>query len=396
MTNSSSVKPIRIGIDATNIKRGGGVTHLMHLLNYFNPDRHGIDRIILWGVEPLLSIIDNQPWLVKINLSKINTSLAYRIYWHFYKIKKEAKIHKCNLLFFPGGLFFTNFKPVVTMSRNMLPFAWVELKRFGLSITTFRYLFLFIFQSISFKRANGLIFLTNYTKSKISSLLHINKKTFNVIPHGVNTHLFKAPRIQLHSSNYSSASPFRFIYISIINKYKHQYNVISAIDKLRKKRIPITLDLIGPAYAPALKQLKNKLSLIDPKSNFIKYHGEKPFKELKEVYHNADGFIFASSCENMPNILLEAMASGLPIASSNRGPMPEILKDGGVYFNPEDINSIKKALYQLFISNKLRERISNLAFAYSREFSWEKCADSTFSTLLNLIKDKNETNTSII
>ena len=244
MTNSSSTSQIRVGIDATNIKRGGGVTHLTHILNYFTPDRHGIDRIILWGVEPLLSRIDNQPWLVKINLSKINTSFAYRIYWHFYKIKKEAKINKCNLLFFPGGLFFTNFKPVVTMSRNMLPFEWVELKRFGFSKTTFRYLFLFIFQSISFKRANGLIFLTNYTKSMISSLLQIKKESYTVIPHGVNALLFRSPRAQKPPRAFSKDIPFRLLYISIINKYKHQKNIVTAISLLREKGLPIILDLI--------------------------------------------------------------------------------------------------------------------------------------------------------
>ena len=45
--------------------------------------------------------------------------------------------------------------------------------------------------------------------------------------------------------------------------------------------------------------------------------------------------IFASSCESSSCVLIENMASGLPIACSNRGPMPEVLKDGGVYFDPE-------------------------------------------------------------
>ena len=38
------------------------------------------------------------------------------------------------------------------------------------------------------------------------------------------------------------------------------------------------------------------------------------------------------------------MASGIPIACSNRGPMPEILRDGGIYFDPENVDSIKDAL----------------------------------------------------
>ena len=48
----------------------------------------------------------------------------------------------------------------------------------------------------------------------------------------------------------------------------------------------------------------------------------------------------------MPNILFEAMASGLPILSSKNDPMPEFLKKNAIYFDPDDIHSIvKKILY---------------------------------------------------
>ena len=57
--------------------------------------------------------------------------------------------------------------------------------------------------------------------------------------------------------------------------------------------------------------------------------------DLHQKYLDADLGLFASSCENMPNILLETMGAGLPIACSNRQPMPEILKNGGEYFDPE-------------------------------------------------------------
>ena len=371
-------KQIVVGIDASNIKRGGGITHLSNLLNSFRPEKYGIDKIILWGGEPILNKIDNNPWLDKINIPRVDTRFIFRLYWNFFKLKIEAEKYRCNLLFIPGGLFFTNFKPVVTMSRNMLPFEWRELRRFGLSKTTLRYLFLFIFQSLSFKRADGIIFLTNYAKEKILSLIHLKNEQYKVIPHGVNKLLFKSPRSQLPPKLYSDKKPFKFIYISIINKYKHQKNVVCAIEMLRKRGIPITLDLIGPAFKPSLKQLIKKISNIDPNSNYLRYLGEKSYEELIRLYHKADGFIFASSCENMPNILLEAMASGLPIACSNKGPMPEILKEGGLYFNPENIDSITSSIYNLFESEKLRKEKSELAYKYSQEYTWEKCAEATF------------------
>ena len=61
-----------------------------------------------------------------------------------------------------------------------------------------------------------------------------------------------------------------------------------------------------------------------------------PYHELHSEYKDADLGVFASSCENLPIILIEKMASGLPIACSNKGPMPEVLGSAGVYFDPEN------------------------------------------------------------
>ena len=71
---------------------------------------------------------------------------------------------------------------------------------------------------------------------------------------------------------------------------------------------------------------------IDTQRNGVNAYNCDPHAVLKRAHL----FVFASSCENMPNTLVEAMASGLPIACSDRGPMPEILRDGGTYFDPEN------------------------------------------------------------
>src|SRR5690606_16191270 len=130
-----------------------------------------------------------------------------------------------------------------------------------------------------------------------------------VIPHGVEEHFRYAPRPQKPIESYSHENPFRLLYVSIINVYKHQWHVSDAVAELRKQGVPVTLDLIGPAYKPALKRLRNKMRSLDPHKEFIHYRGAISYSELPEWYHAADAFIFASTCENLPNILIEAMAS---------------------------------------------------------------------------------------
>jgi len=372
---------LRIGIDASNLRSGGGVTHLVQILKAVNPLKFDIDHVFVWGNLETLKQIENRPWLYKYTEPSLNKNIIRRAFWQHKKLSRLARKEGCNLLFIPGGSFFTDFKPIVTMSQNMLPFDWLELKRFSLSIKTLRYLSLYFIQSSSFTRTNSLIFLTKYARKTILSKVKLCEDRLTIIPHGVSDNFSKKPNNQKPINEFNFNSPFRLVYVSVINFYKHQWNVALAISKLRRQGLPVVLDLIGPAYAPALKKLQKVLAKIDPNSEYIQYKGSVPHNKLKSHYHKADAFIFASSCENMPNILLEAMASGLPIASSNRGPMPEILKDGGVYFDPEDPDSIAESLERLVVSPSVRTQKALLAHKYSKQFSWPRCADETFAFL---------------
>jgi glycosyltransferase involved in cell wall biosynthesis len=113
----------------------------------------------------------------------------------------------------------------------------------------------------------------------------------------------------------------------------------------------------------------------------VTFLGPVTHRELPALYANADAFVFASTCENMPNILIEAMAAGLPIACSKSAPMPDILQDGGVYFDAENATSIANALRSLVADPELRAAKAERAFALAAAFSWSRCAADTFSLL---------------
>jgi glycosyltransferase involved in cell wall biosynthesis len=75
------------------------------------------------------------------------------------------------------------------------------------------------------------------------------------------------------------------------------------------------------------------------------------------------------------------MAAGLPIACSSRGPMPEVLKDGGVYFDPENVESICSAIELLILDKNKRNQVSAKAKQLSSQYSWARCSHETFSFL---------------
>jgi glycosyltransferase involved in cell wall biosynthesis len=92
----------------------------------------------------------------------------------------------------------------------------------------------------------------------------------------------------------------------------------------------------------------------------------------------------------MPNILLETMAAGIPVASSNRGPMPEILGDAGAYFNPENPHDISATLERLIDNSGLRAALADKSHAAARQYSWETCADQTFTFLADVYRQWTE------
>jgi len=172
--------------------------------------------------------------------------------------------------------------------------------------------------------------------------------------------------------------------------YKHQIELALAITALKKHGFPIEIRFIGPSWGWYSKEFNLLLKKLDPEQEFLKCSGSSSFKQLHEIYRTSDAFIFASSCENLPNILIEAMASGLPIASSNLGPIPEILGDSGIYFDPRNISSIVEAIRSLVNDDALRYKLAMISFEKSQAYSWEKNARKTFGFIEKAIKNSKD------
>jgi len=192
------------------------------------------------------------------------------------------------------------------------------------------------------------------------------------------------PKVQKEISDFSVENPYKLLYVSIITVYKHQWNVAEAILRLRKEGYPITLELVGGYTLESLVRLQGIMK--NDKESCIVYNGQIPYEDLEKIYKSADGFIFASSCENMPIILIEAMTSGLPIASSNMGPMPEVLGEAGFYFNPLKTDEIYLVIKKMIDSVELRVKKSLESYNKSINYTWKDCSEKTFEYLSKTAK----------
>lgn len=375
--------PMDVGIDASNLRAGGGITHLVELLGAAEPARHGIGRVLVWCGRAMVERLPQRPWLEAIHDTRLDGGLVSRLWWQRSALATAAA-GRVDVLFLPGGSYGGRFRPFVTMSRSLLPFQAAERRRYGASSMGLKMLLLRAGQASTFRRADGVIFLNEYARDVVTAATGPLPGRTAIVPHGVNDAFRLTPRPQRPAGYFSLERPFRLLYVSNIEPYKHQWHVVDAVARLRTRGVPIALALVGHSYPIARPRLDAALAAADPDGHVIRYSGPAAHADLVRLYHDADAFVFASSCENMPNILLEAMAAGLPIACADRGPMPGVLGDAGLYFDPEAPQTIADAIERLFVDPVRRAALAERAYARATAFSWRRCADETFAFLATL------------
>jgi glycosyltransferase involved in cell wall biosynthesis len=371
-----------VAIDASRNRSGGARAHLIGILSHSTPPMIGITKVHLWAYSELLNVIPDKPWLVKHNHKLIEKTIFHQIFWQIFILPLDFRSNGCDIILNTDAGTFSSIKPSVTMSRDMLSYEPGEMQRYGLGFARLRLKLLRYVQNKSLRNCTGSIFLTEYAARLIRDIAKA-KNVYKVIPHGVGEYFrFIRPQAELGSySNY-----FNVLYISNFDLYKHQWHVVRAIRSLIDSGYNIRLTLVGGGRGKGRNLLDAELMKSDPFKDFVRIHDFVSHDRLIEFFSAADIFVFASSCENMPNTLVEAMAAQLPIACSDRGPMPEVLGSAGCYFNPEDPGSIANAVSLLINDSDLRIKLAREAAIKSLEYSWKRCADETWTFIVESLK----------
>jgi glycosyltransferase involved in cell wall biosynthesis len=367
---------VKLGINASRARSGGAIAHLVGLLEAVEPGAFGVQEIHVWSYPGLLAALPQANWLVKHAPVELERSLLRQLLWERYSLPAELRSTQCSVLLNVDAGSVCRFRPAVTMSRDMLSYEPGEIERYGLSVARLRLIALRYVQNASLKSADGAIFLTKYAAHVIQQSCGTLRNVAHV-PHGVSAAFRMRERAQLVEA--STGRPIRCLYVSNALPYKHQWNVVKAVAGLRQAGLDLHLLLVGGGEGWARRRLTAQIAQSDPDGRFVTQYDFVPQQTLPGMLADADLFVFASSCENMPNTLVEAMSAGLPIACSNRGPMPEVLEDGGVYFDPEQPASIAAAIADLVVDPVRRARLATRAEEISRKFSWERCARETLS-----------------
>jgi glycosyltransferase involved in cell wall biosynthesis len=372
-----------LGIDAINIRDGGGLTHLREILNNTDESNLLFDQVIVWGNDTCLQALPNKPWLKKINPLPPKANGLTRTLWQIFSLGPAAKKMQCSLLLIAGGSTITRFRPYVTICHNMLPFTETALQQYGNGLRKYKFLLLRKVQLHTFKKAKGIIFLSYWAMEQLQPLIAMPQLKFAVIPHGINPGFRINNRLHRNIADCNKTQPFIILYVSRIEPYKNQLTVIDLVAAIRNVTgWPIRLVLAGLASdTKYYANMQQKIQSVDATSDWIAFQGAVPYEDLQELYAQADMAVFASTCENMPIILLEKMAAGLPIVCSNTAPMPDFLKDAGLYASIEDVAAFQSTVQHLIENRELRVSLSGKAQEYAANYQWSKAAADTFQFL---------------
>lgn len=370
---------ILVGIDASRNRSGGAKAHLIGILTECVPSKYGIQEIHVWAFRELLDQLPEYPWLIKHNPIALESSLFKQLWWQATSLAGEVKSIDCDILFTTDASTLCQFKPMVVLSQDLLSYEPGMMSYYGYGLARARLLAILVLQNMAFRRAEGVIFLTRYAAKLIQQSCG-NLPTVAYIPHGVAEE-FK--HLQ-HLNSWPNEGERTIIctYVSNTEMYKYQWVVVKAIAQLRELGYNITLKLVGGGNGPSQKLLQDSILLSGPHGEFVKQYDYLSKDELLIHLVQSDMFLFASGCETFGITLLEGMSVGLPIACSNRSSLPETLKDGGVYFNPQDADSIAAAIEKIIQSPTLRSAIAQRAKALSTQYNWKRCAEDTWAFIV--------------
>ncbi|MDA7801172.1 glycosyltransferase [Candidatus Pelagibacter sp.] len=370
-----------IVIDASRNKSGGAIVYLKNFLKHLDIKNTKINKILIFSHKRILKQIPNRPFLIKCSHYLLEKNIFFQIIWQLIFLPMFLKKNKIDILYSTDSSTFCNYSPSIVFNQDILSFDKEALNQIPFSLEKIRLYIIKYVQIYSMNNANEVIFLSKNSRKTISK--YLKKKTnHNIIHHGAEEYIKKIRKRKNNnlSWNYNSKSKIKIVYVSPLFKYKNHSTVAKAYSRLKNKYKNLDIKFIGN-YEHNLNLLNNIINEnpIINKSHFV---GEINQQKVIKNLINSDIFVFASSSETFGISLVEAMAIGMPIVCSNKSSLPEILEDGGLYFNPKNDLQLSKQI-ELFIKDKaLRKKKASKAKKISSKFSWNKNTKE-FCNLIN-------------
>lgn len=220
------------------------------------------------------------------------------------------------------------------------------------------------------KKAQKIITVSEFSKQQLVELLGIKSDLIRVIYNGVD------PSFALNTEKHDMGRPY-LLYVG--NRRKNK-NLAAMLVAFAQAKIPKDfIFLLTGNPNPELIVLLSKLRI----SKRVRFLGFVQEAELPKLYKGAYATMFVSLMEGFGLPVIESMASGTPVLTSNESSLPEIAGDAALCVSPYDVEAITDGINRLVSETELYNDFVEKGLRRAQNFSWQTTAQDTWDTILS-------------
>ena len=229
------------------------------------------------------------------------------------------------------------------------------------------------------RRCDLLLAISEHTRADAIRALDLDPASIVAIPLGIDTERFVPSR---GIGAFADRPPY-FLHVGGRNHNKNQVTLLEAFARVRDALPDVELLLGGPWRPPDLAWLESERARL--RLTAVRHIGYVEAESLPSLYGNAQAFVFPSLSEGFGFPVLEAMASGAPVITSNCSSLPEVAGDAAVLVDPRDANALAAAM--IGVAEKPDLASVQRGIAQARRFTWAETARRTWEQLCALEAD---------
>lgn len=205
---------------------------------------------------------------------------------------------------------------------------------------------------------------------------------------GVDLELFRGDSEKLEITD--CEDEIKILYVGRLSKIKGLDYLIESFKSINEDYPNTNLEIVGDG--PIKKHLEKKIDDLGI-SDRVNIKGYIEYEDLPKHYRSADIFVLPSLSEGLSNVLMEAIACGLPVVTTDVGGNRELIKDrrGGYLVPPKNPVSIFKAIEKLIESPELRKEMGRFNKKYVEKFKEEKILNEKLKIIENLFNNYKKT-----
>jgi glycosyltransferase involved in cell wall biosynthesis len=220
--------------------------------------------------------------------------------------------------------------------------------------------------------ADRIVVNSEFMKNNVVTWYRLNRDKVAVIPNGVNLKMFTESNNRILLEGDPS-----LLYVGHFSRLKGVDILIRAVAKLSSDLPNMKLHLVGNGNISYFEALSKKEGI----EKYVIFHNWAKQSKIPSFYKSADICVFPSRHEGFGIVILEAMASGVPMIASDIPSFREIISNGidGRTFKSQDVEALSKEVIALYRDPHLMREITHNALEKVKEYSWEKIAEKYIS-----------------